>query len=81
MGITPSGHFAKLYQFLVREPPSLPGFDTILVGTFFTPSGRKALAPEGFSGNFAELYGSDNASLYRRSGAALEVNPKVMRNL
>ena len=69
MGIPPSGHFARLYQFLVREPPSLPVFDTKLVGSFFTPSGQKAPVTRGFPGDFAELYGSDNASLYRRSGA------------
>ena len=66
---TPSGHFARLYQFLVREPPSLPVFDTKLVGSYFTPSGQKAPVVRGFPGDFAELYGSDNASLYRRSGA------------
>ena len=66
---TPSGYFARLYQFLVREPPSLPVFDTKLVGSFFTPSGQKAPVTRGFPGDFAELYGSDNASLYRRSGA------------
>ena len=66
---TPSGHFAKLYPFLVREPPFLLGFDTILVGTFFTPSGQKAPVTRGFPGDFAELYGSDGASLYQKSGA------------
>ena len=43
MEITPSGHFAKLYQFLVREPPSLPEIDTILVGSFLPHRGRKRL--------------------------------------
>ena len=66
--ITPSGHFARLYQFLVRVPPSLPVFDTILVGTFY-PIGAESACGKGFLGDFAELYGSDNASLYRRSGA------------
>ena len=66
---TPSGHFARLYQFLVREPPSLPVFDTKLVGSFFTPSGRKAPVARGFSGDFAESYDSDGASLYQKSGA------------
>ena len=55
VGITPSGHFARLYQFLVRVPPSLPVFDTKLVGSFFTPSGLEALVTEGFLGNFAEF--------------------------
>ena len=50
-------------------PDSLLGFDTILVGTFFTPSGLEALVPEGFPGYFAELYGSNDAALYRKSGA------------
>ena len=67
--ITPSGYFARLYQFLVREPPSLPVFDTKLVGSFFTPSGQKAPVARGFSGDFAELYGSNDAALYRKSGA------------
>ena len=66
--ITPSGYFARLYQFLVREPPSLPVFDTKLVGSFFTPSGQKAPVARGFSGDFAELYGSNDAALYRKSG-------------
>ena len=43
VGITPSGHFARLYQFLVRVPPSLPVFDTILVGTFLPHRGGKRL--------------------------------------
>ena len=29
MGITPSGHFAKLYQFLVREPARDSDIDTV----------------------------------------------------
>ena len=43
VGITPSGHFARLYQFLVKVPPSLLGFDTILVGSFLPHRGRKRL--------------------------------------
>ena len=66
--ITPSGYFARLYQFLVREPPSLPVFDTKLVGSFFTPSGRKAPVARGFPGDFAGSYDSEDASLYRKSG-------------
>ena len=31
---TPSGHFAKLYQFLVREPPSLLGTDVVPIEIF-----------------------------------------------
>ena len=67
--ITPSGYFARLYQFLAREPPSLPVFDTKLVGSFFTPSGQKAPVARGFSGDFAESYDSGSASLYQKSGA------------
>ena len=48
VGITPSGHFARLYQFLVREPPSLPVFDTKLVGSFLPHRGGKRLW-QGFS--------------------------------
>ena len=66
--IPPSGHFARLYQFLVRVPPSLPVFDTKLVGSFFTPSGRKAPVARGFPGDFAGSYDSEDASLYRKSG-------------
>ena len=65
---TPLGYFARLYQFLVREPPSLPVFDTKLVGSFFTPSGRKAPVARGFPGDFAGSYDSEDASLYRKSG-------------
>ena len=54
MGITPSGHFAKLYQFLVREPDSLPAFDTRLVGSFlpylWLNDGRTRLHPMAFWG-------------------------------
>ena len=50
-------------------PPSLLGFDTILVGTFSTPLEQKAPVTRGFPGDFAELYGSDGASLYQKSGA------------
>ena len=53
----------------MEVPDSLLGFDTILVGTFFTLSGLEALVPEGFPGYFAELYGSNDAALYRKSGA------------
>ena len=69
MGIPPSGHFARLYQFLVREPDSLPAFDTRLVGSFFYPIRAESACGKGFAGNFAESHGLDDASLYRKSGA------------
>ncbi len=61
VGITPSGHFARLYQFLVREPDSLPALDTRSVGSFFIPSRLKAPAARG-PGDFAELQGGKGAS-------------------
>ena len=53
----------------MEVPPSLPEIDTILVGTFLTPSAQRALAAEGFLGNFAELYGLGDAYLNKKSGA------------
>ena len=35
MGIPPSGHFARLYQFLVREPDLLPELIRLRWGIFF----------------------------------------------
>ena len=53
----------------MEVPPSLPEIDTILVGTFLTPSAQKALAAEGFLGNFAESYGLGDAYLNKKFGA------------
>ena len=50
-------------------PPSLPVFDTKLVGSFFTPSGQKVPVARGFPGDFAELYGLGDAYLNKKSGA------------
>src|SRR5699024_8651739 len=52
-----------------EAPPSLPVFDTKLVGCFFTPSGLKPPVARGFPGDFAESYDSGSASLYQKSGA------------
>ena len=38
MEITPSGHFAKLYQFLVREPPKDTDIDTMSAFFLFAVS-------------------------------------------
>ena len=53
----------------MEVPDPLPGFDAVLVGDFFTPSGSKAPAARGGMGRFTESYGSDSASLYRKPGA------------
>ena len=76
---TPSGSFARLYQFLVREPDSLPGFDTIPVGSFFTPPGPKAPDTRAFLGNGTVNHYAQNSmqAVKEKSCQAMEESQRV----